>query len=185
MKPQTRTLAKRLALLALALMAVAVGILSLPGKVEGFYSAGKLIGCMCDGSDYIRFHKGSVIHYSTAHEPAELIGRYEVKSDGSVEVFMTPLTNGDPEVSLFMIDRPRMGYAFASSPEKKGSCLLVRVPATPKITHMVAKQEVSQVTIPDKTSILTTFYDSSLAVVRLESKPIKKPEAEQAGAYNP
>ena len=80
----------RSALALILVLSVAVGILSLPRKVEGLYSAGKLISCMCDGSHYIRFHNGSVIHYSTAHEPADLLGRYEVKSDGSVKVYMPP-----------------------------------------------------------------------------------------------
>lgn len=96
------------ALVLVLVVVVSVGIMSLPRKVEGVYSAGKLISCMWDGSDSIRFHNGSVIHYSTAHEPADLLGRYEVKSDGSVVIYMTPLRKGEPEEILFTLDRPRL-----------------------------------------------------------------------------
>ena len=56
------------------------------------------------------------------------------------------------------------------------------VPTTGKITDMIARQEVSQVAIPDESKIVTTFYDSSLAVVREEAKPIKNRRAERAGS---
>jgi hypothetical protein len=170
----------RAALALVLVVGVTVGIMSLPHKVEGVYSAGKLISCMCDGSDYIRFHNGFVIHYSTVHEPADLLGRYEVKSDGSVEIYMPPLRKGEPEEILFTLDCPRIGFAFASSPEENESCLLMRVPTTGKIIDMIARQEVSQTAISDETKIVTTCYDSSLAVVREETKPIKNRRAEQA-----
>ncbi len=166
-------------------LGVTVGILSLPGKVDGVYSAGKLIPCLCDGSDYLRFHEGAVVHYSTSHEPADLIGRYEVKPDGGVEIYMTPLRKGEPEELLFTLGRPRMGFAFASTAEETGSCLLMRIPATGKIANMIARQEVSQVTVPDETRMVTTYYNSSLSVVREDAKPIKNRRAEQDGSGKP
>ncbi|WP_200273797.1 hypothetical protein [Luteolibacter pohnpeiensis] len=172
------------ALAVVFVLSVTVGILSIPRKVEGVYSAGRLISCMCDGSDYIRFHGGFVVHYSSAHEPADLLGRYEVKSDGSVEVYMLPLRKGESEELLFSLGRPRIGFALASTPEESGSCLLMRFPTTSSITDMIARQEVSQVSIPDDTKIVTTFYDSSLAVIREETKPIKNRKAEQAAGVN-
>jgi hypothetical protein len=175
----------RSALVLILVLSMTVGFLSLPSKVEGVYSAGMLISCMCDGFDYVRFHNGSVIHYSTAHEPANLLGRYEVKSDGSVAIYMTALRKGEPEEILFTLSRPRIGFAFASTPEENESCLLMRVPATGKITDMIARQEVSQASIPDETKIVTTYYDSSLAVVREETKPIKNRRTERAGTGQP
>ena len=185
MKRRLPTLVMKPALVLVLVLGVTVGIMSLPSKVEGVFSTGKLISCMCDGSDYLRFHNGSVIHYSTAHEPADLLGRYEVKSDGSVKIYMTPLRKGEPEEILFTLDRPRLGFAFASTPEENESCLLMRVPTTGRITDMIARQEVSQATIPDETRIVTTYYDSSLAVVREETKSIKNPRAEQGGIGQP
>jgi hypothetical protein len=173
MKRRLRSHLVRSALVLILVLSVTLGIMSLPRKVEGVYSAGKLISCMCDGSDYIRFHNGSVIHYSTAHEPADLLGRYEVNSDGSVKIYMPPLRKGESEEILFTIDCPRIGFAFATTPEENESCLLMRVPTTGKITDMIARQEVFQVTFPDETKIVTTYYDSSLVVVREEAKPIK------------
>jgi hypothetical protein len=134
---------------------------------------------MCDGSDYIRFHDGFVVHYSTSHEPANLIGRYEVKSDGSVVIYMTPLRTSEPEKVVCKLGPPHVGFAFAYAPEENLSCLLIRLPTTGKIADLIARQDVTQVTIPDETRILTTFYDSSLAVVREEAKPIKNRRAEQ------
>ncbi len=97
---------------------------------------------------------------------------------------MTPLRKGKPEEILFTLDRPHIGFAFASTPEESESCLLMRVPITGKITDMIARQEVSQATIPDETKIVTTYYDSVLAVVRKETKPIKNRRAEQAADGN-
>ena len=170
------------ALVSVTVLGVIIGVLSYPQEVEGVYSAGKLIQCACDGSDYIRFHKGSVVHYSTAHEPANLLGRYEVKSDGTVEIYMAPLRTGEREELLFTLSRPRIGFAFASTPTEDESCLLMRVPATQRITDMIARQEVSQVTIPDKTKIVTTFYDSTLTVIREEAIPVKNRKTEQGAA---
>ena len=61
----------------------------------------------------------------------------------------------------------------------------MRVPTTGKIADMIARQEVSQATIPDETKIVTTYYDSSLAVVREEIKPIRNRRSEHAGAGQP
>ena len=155
-------------------LSVIIGVLSFPRKVEGLYSAGKLISCMCDGSDYIRFHNGYVIHYSTAHEPADLLGRYEAKSDGSIEIYMTPLRKTEPEEILFTLASPRIGYAIASTPQQNDSCLLVRIPTSRNLADMINRQEVTQTTIPDDTKIVTAYYDSSIALLREEAKPIKK-----------
>ena len=95
---------------------------------------------------------------------------------------MTPLRKGEKEKTLFTLGRPRIGFAFASTPGENESCLLMRVPNTGKITDMIARQEVSQVTIRDETQIDTTYYDSSLAMVREETKPIKNQRAEQGAA---
>lgn len=121
---------KKSAFILLVVLSITPGIMSLPRKVDGFYHAGKLISCMCDGSDYVRFHDGFVVHYSTAHEPADLIGRYEIKSDGSLCVYMKPLRDSEPEKIIFTVKRPRLGFAFAYTPNETESCLLVRALST-------------------------------------------------------
>jgi hypothetical protein len=178
MKRRLRILALKSVLVITLALGVTLGILSLPRKVEGVYSAGGLIQCACDGSDYLRFHKGLVIHYSTNHEPAELFGRYEVRPDGSVAIYMFRLRGDDPEQIVCTLGRPQVGFAIASTSEEDRSYLLLRLPAHRKIADLIARQEVRRATISDETILTTTFYDSSLAVIRKETKPIKKPRAE-------
>jgi hypothetical protein len=185
MKRRLRILALKSVLVITLALGVTLGILSLPRKVEGVYSAGALIQCACDGSDYLRFHKGLVIHYSTNHEPAELFGRYEVRPDGSVAIYMFRFREDDPEELVFTLGRPRVGFAIASSSEDARWYLLLRLPAHGKIADLIAHQEVRRATISDETILTTTFYDSSLAVIRKETKPIKKPRAEQADIEQP
>lgn len=163
---------KKPALILVLVIGVAVGILCVPRDVEGVYSARKLIQCACDGSDYLRFHNGLVAHYSTNHEPANLIGRYEVKSDGSVAIYKTPLRNGDPEKIIWTLRRPRVGFAVASMPGGDQTCMLVRHSATRKITNLFTDQDVTQVTMPSETTLVTTFYDEGFVKVRKEVKQL-------------
>ena len=179
MRPRLRAIAKKPVLILVLVIGVTVGVLCLPRNVEGVYSAGKLIQCACDGSDYLRFHNGMVAHYSTNHEPANLIGRYEVRSDGSVAIFMTPLRNSEPEKIVATLGRPRIGFAVASTPGEDESCMLVRLPATGKIKDLFAGQDVTKVNMPDETSLVTTFYDAELAEVRREAKLLNNRAAEQ------
>ena len=168
----------RASLIAALAMVSVVTFLSRPQKVEGFYTAGKLISCMCDCSHYLRFHDGLVIHYATNHEPAELLGRYEVNTDGGVVVHMSPLRPNEPEAFLFEIDQPRAAFAFARTDDGESS-FLRRVNITGVVADLLSKQEVRSAEIRDDTEFVTTFYDSSLTVLREEIKPLKRPKAEQ------
>jgi len=180
----SRKLVARASVIVILTMAAIAGISSRPQKVEGLYTAGKLITCMCDCSHYLRFHDGFVIHYATNHEPAELLGQYEVNTDGSVVVHMSPLRLNEPEVFLFTIDQPRAGFAFARTDDGESS-FLRRVNITGDVADLLSKQEVRSALIPDDTKLVTTFYDSSLTVLREEVKPLKKSKAEQGGGGQP
>jgi len=184
MKPKIRKRLMRVALILTLAMSIAAGVLCLPGKVEGLYAAGKLISCMCNSSHYIRFHNGFVIHYATAHEPATLFGRYLIKPDGRVEIYSAMLLKGEQEKLLFVCDRPRVGFAIASKFEKDESCLLMRVPPIGKVANTIAVQEVSRISMPDDTKIVTTYYDAPLTVLREEIKTIKNRGVEQAASPN-
>jgi len=173
-----RTLVRKIAVIVVLVVALVFGFMSRPKNVEGVYSAGKLISCMCDCSHYIRFYYGSVIHYATNHEPAKLLGRYEVDADGSVSIYMTPLRKGDPEKILFKIDQPRAGFAFATTEEDQ-STLLTRIPNSGEVADLIANQEVMNVTIHDDAMMVTTFYDSFLSVISEETKTLKKRDSEQ------
>lgn len=180
MKARLRPIAKKALLSVIGVIGVSVGVLCLPRDVEGVYSAGQLIQCLCDSSHYLRFHNGWVVHYSTNHEPANLLGRYKLRPDGGVVAYMTPLRKTDPEVLLFTLQRPRIGFVIASAPDEDQAHVLVRLPATGKRADLFARQNVTQVTIPEESLMVTTFYDSSLARLREETKPIKPRKEEQA-----
>ncbi|NWK54258.1 hypothetical protein HW115_01440 [Verrucomicrobiaceae bacterium N1E253] len=179
MKSKRRVFVIKTALVIVIVLVAVVGGLSLPGKVEGVYSAGKLIQCACDGTDYIRFHGGWVAHYSTNHEPANLIGRYEIRPDESVVVYITPFRKGDPEEIVFTIDQPRIGFSFATIMEEDKSYLLMRVPVSDDIEDMISHQDVMQVSMSDEDTLVTTFYNSEHVEIREEVKSLKNKKAEQ------
>ena len=174
-----KSLIKRSSLLLSLLVLVAFLILSLPTRVEGFYSTGKLYSCMCYSKHYLRFHNGWVMHYATEHSPADLVGRYETNADGSVSVFSIPFEVDAPEEVLFNLVKPRRGFVRASYNDDKESSWLRRIPASTAMLDLVSSEEVRDITRPREDTIVVIYYDSEHRELRRESKTIRK-RAEQS-----
>jgi len=173
------------AVVIVTVLALIIFILNRPTKIEGLYSAGDLITSPGGDSHYLRFHNGSVIHYSENNKP-NLIGRYEANTNGSNTVYLTPVHRGDPEIILFEMDKPRIGYATATITEdgEVKSSFLMRIFGG-NSNKIIKNQEIKQVTISNGDTIVTTYYDPSLNLIRKDIKTLKTPKSKLYNTSTP
>lgn len=167
----------------LILVTLLVGIGMLPGKVEGVYAGGKIFQCACDSYNFMKFENGRVVIYSSAHPPAQLFGRYERMDDGSVTIYMAPLWEDETEEASYRAS-PGLWitrfYGFDEEDEK--STWIWKRPQLGNIRRTIQDQEISQTTIPEETTMVTTYYNSRFEKLRQEEKTIKprnRPAAEK------
>ena len=170
-----RPKARIIPLLLSGLVLLGFVIASVPREIEGFYSTGKLLQCMCDSKHYLRFHNGSVAHYATEHSPADWVGSYEKDRNGGYSVYYDGV---DKQELMFRVSEPRLGYLRAIVDSEDNSCLLRGIPATSKLMDLVDSQEVKQISISEE-EIIVTYYDSEFFKLREEVKAIPKSRQKQ------
>lgn len=159
-------------LILAVLTVVFIGVGMLPGRVEGVY-AGRIYQCACDSFNFMQLRDGQVVVYSSNHAPAELFGRYEVRDDGGVDFYMTPLRTGEPEKVAYHAT-PRLWFSRFDGFDDGSIMWLLKRPQIGKVAKIIREQEVEQVTMPTDDLMVRTTYDSSLTVLRVEKKAIKK-----------
>ena len=154
----------------LAVGAIVAGIALLPGTIEGSYR-GLATPCMCDSVNFLRFHDGKLIMYSSNHPPANLVGRYEMNPDGAIDGYMFSCKEGVAEQKL-----------FRATPHKLASGLEFAVigftgwyrktPEEDKIRETINTQEIVLTITHRDGRIQNTFYDADFRILRSETKSL-------------
>ena len=156
-----------------AIAAIFVGIACLPGSIEGTYRG---VNCMCDSVNVTRFQNGRIVSYESAHPPAQLMGRYEIASDGATEVFLHSFKYGEKE-KLWFRAFPHLWFARAVDAESGSVDWLVKRPLYGVAKQSVEKQEIVSTAVREDHSLVKTFYTGNFEILRVEIVPpkIKKP----------
>ena len=165
-----RSKAKVIPLLLSGLVLLGFVIASIPRGIEGFYSTGKLLQCMCYSKHYLRFHNGSVAHYATEHSPADWVGSYVKDENGGYSVYYDSAAK---EELMFRVSQPRLGYLRAIVGSGDDSSLLRRIPRSSKLMDLVDSQEVKRILISED-EITVTYFDSDFFKLRDEVKALPK-----------
>ena len=174
---QSRAIARRLgwaSAIALLIAALLLGIGLLPGRVEGIY-AGRIFQCACGSFNFMRLENGRVIVYSSEHPPGELFGRYETGDDGTVHIYMTPLRASEAETLSFKATPHLWITRFHDFSEDDSSIWQIKRPRMGTVRKVIDEQEISLTTIPDESSMVTTYYNSRMEKLRETTKAIRPP----------
>lgn len=165
-----RTVRYLLGLLILAGLLLGIGML--PGKIEGVYDSGRIFQCGCGCTEFIRFENGQLFIHSSRHAPAQLFGRYETTKDGSVAIYMAPFRFDSPEKVSFTAT-PRLWFTHFHLDGAGTSSWHKKRPRIGRLRTLIEDQEISFTTLPNETTMVTTYYNSEMEEIRKESKAIK------------
>lgn len=171
-------LLRRILLCLVATGFVVTAIAVLPGNVEGQYrDVG--IRCMCDCVNFLQFRNGKIVHYGSAHPPADVIGRYTRNSDGSVDMYFNSFREGTPGEFLGRA-YPRLlitKFVWSTDGEIEWG---IKYPRVFTVGRTISEQEVTSKFINGDKSETKTYYNHSLEAVRTELlQPRKQSESKQ------
>ena len=156
-----------LALLLLAL--VFLGIAFLPGSVEGNYRGRIVSSCGCDSVNFLNLRSGVMIKYSSAHPPADIMGRYQMAANGVVEVWLTNWREGEPEKLVFKAYSRFLITQFVSAEDgRKSWCW--KWPSIGKIGESLRFQEIHSSILKKEGTWTREVYDQNLKWIRHETK---------------
>ena len=163
----------RALIVVFVIAAILVGIACLPGSIEGTYEG---TTCMCDSVNVIRFQNGRVVSYESAHPPAQLMGRYEIASDGAAEVYLFSPIFGEKE-ELWFRAFPRLWFTRAVDAEGASVDWLIKRPLYGEAKRSVEQQEIVSTVVREDRSLVKTYYSRNFQVLREEIVPprLKKP----------
>lgn len=142
-----------------------VGIGMLPGSVEGNYR-GLGMRCLCDSVGFWQFRNGKILSYGSEHPPGDLIGRYEVLLDGSVDTYFMASMEGEEEEFLGRA-YPRLWFTRFEGADQ-GSEWLFKSPKIGAVRETIESHEVISTRILEGRVVEKTYYDAALKPVKRE-----------------
>jgi hypothetical protein len=169
----------RVACLCLLIALLFVGIGMLPGNIEGIYR-GMGMRCMCNGVAFMQVRNGNVIMFNSAHAPAELYGRYETNSNGSVAFFMSPYQEGQSEKRT-LTAYPRLWFTRFETADGPSWDWYWKSPVFGAVKKTIKDQEISSAMIKRDHTVVKTIFNSELKEIRTETIQPRTKTAGQGG----